>query len=67
MNAGAQALLSAKLGGKDFFGYFLSHKKVTLTELNAGNGLKLNTNSIKKTASLAGPPFDEVFPCFISA
>jgi hypothetical protein len=31
MNAGAQALLSAKLGGEDFFGYFLSHKKVTLS------------------------------------
>jgi len=29
MIAGAQALRSAQLGGKDFFGYFLSHKKVT--------------------------------------
>jgi hypothetical protein len=29
MNAGAQALLSAELGGEDFFGYFLGHKKVT--------------------------------------
>jgi hypothetical protein len=29
MIAGAQALRSAQLGGKDFFGYFLGHKKVT--------------------------------------
>ncbi|MBU1356816.1 MAG: hypothetical protein KJ620_09640 [Candidatus Edwardsbacteria bacterium] len=33
MNAGAQALLSAELGGEDFFGYFLSHKKVTISAI----------------------------------
>jgi len=29
MDAGAQVLLSAQLGGKDIFGYFLGYKKVT--------------------------------------
>jgi hypothetical protein len=29
MNAGAGASLAVELGGKDFFGYFLGHKKVT--------------------------------------
>jgi len=29
VNAGANALPTAQLGGKDFFGYFLGHKKVT--------------------------------------
>jgi len=29
MNAGVIALPAAELGGKDFFGYFLGHKKVT--------------------------------------
>jgi len=29
MNAGANALPAAQLGGCDFFGYFLGHKKVT--------------------------------------
>ncbi|MDQ7799339.1 MAG: hypothetical protein RDU76_10440 [Candidatus Edwardsbacteria bacterium] len=33
MDAGAQVLLSAQLGGQDFFGYFLGHKKVIGTTL----------------------------------
>jgi len=36
VNAGADATHTAQLGGKDFFGYFLSHKKVTYNKGQPG-------------------------------
>ena len=37
MNAEANAILTAQLGGKDLFGYFLSHKKVTYRKGQPGD------------------------------